>query len=85
MADLLTRREIERLTGIPSNRPIRQRNWLVKQGIHCVLNDAHEVVVAWSWVDAAALPKEFLSRYIAKLTPKDEPDDIGMKLSALNG
>ncbi len=81
MADLLSRKEVERLTGITGSS-IRQRNFLTKQGIHCVLNDAGEVIVWRAWVDAAALPKDFMNRYIPKL-PNDEPEDIGMKLSAL--
>jgi hypothetical protein len=83
MPDLLTRREIEQLTGIVGSS-IRQRNRLQKQGIHYVMNDAGEVVVWRKWVDIAALPPELLKRYIP-LPANDEPDDIGMKLSALNG
>jgi hypothetical protein len=85
MADLLTIKEVEQLTGIPASKPIRQRNRLMKQGIHCVINDAHQVIVWRSWVDQAALPKESRARYLSKLHDNDEPDDIGMKLSALNG
>jgi hypothetical protein len=85
VSDLLSAKEIERLTGIASSSPIRHRNMLNKQGIHCVINDQHQVVVWRSWVDAAALPKEFLSKYIAKLSANEDQDDIGMKLEALNG
>ncbi len=80
MADILSRREIEQITGIAADHPIRQRNRLLKQGIYCVLNDCHEVVVWRSWVDAAALPKEFLSKYIQKLAVNDDEDDIGLNL-----
>jgi hypothetical protein len=82
MPDLLTRREIEQITGIVGS-PVRQRNWLKKSGIHCILNSAHEVVVWRAWVDIAALPPELLKRYIPQLPANDDDDDIGMKLHRL--
>lgn len=85
MADLLTVAEIEQITGIPGDHPVKQRNRLVKAGIHCFINDAREVVVFKAWVDAAALPQELLNRYIAKLPANDDEEDIGMNLEALNG
>jgi hypothetical protein len=83
MADLLSRKEIEQITGIVGS-PVRQRNWLIKNGIHCKLNDAHQVIVWREWVVLAALPPDLLKRYIPKLTAEDK-DDIGMNLEALNG
>lgn len=79
MADLLTRREIEQITGIVGS-PVRQRNWLIKHGIHCILNDAHQVVVWRAWVDIAALPPDLLRRYIPQLPANDDEDDIGLDL-----
>ncbi|MES2626048.1 MAG: hypothetical protein V4628_12270 [Pseudomonadota bacterium] len=85
MADLLSHKEIERITGIPGDHPVKQRNKLNKAGIHCFINDARELVVFKSWVDAAALPQELLNRYIAKLPANDSDEDIGMNLEALSG
>jgi hypothetical protein len=84
MADLLTRKEIEQITGIVGS-PIRQRNWLKKSGIHCILNEAHQVVVWRAWVDIAALPPELLKRYIPQLPANDDDEDIGLNFEALNG
>jgi hypothetical protein len=83
VADLLTRREIEQITGIVGS-PVRQRNWLRKEGIPCKVNCAGEVIVWRKWMDLAGLPPDLLRRYIPLPANEDE-DDIGMKLGALNG
>jgi hypothetical protein len=85
MSNLLTAKEIEKITGIPGGHPLKQRNRLIKAGIHCFINDAREVVVFQAWVDAAALPEELLKRYISKISANDDDEDIGMNLGALNG
>jgi hypothetical protein len=82
MPDLLTRREIEQITGIVGSA-VRQRNWLKKSGIPFRVNAAGEVVIWREWMVLAGLPPELLARYIPKLTNEDE-DDIGMKLGALH-
>ena len=70
----LTAKEIEKITGIKGHHPIRQRNILLKAGIHCFVNEMQEVVVFESWVDAAALPQEILGRLISELKGEDEEE-----------
>jgi hypothetical protein len=80
-ADLLTRREIEQITGIVGS-PVRQRNWLKKSGIPFKVNDAGEVVIWREWMVIAGLPPDLLRRYLPQLQASDD-EDIGMKLDAL--
>ena len=80
----LTQADIERITGVPSDQYIRQRNRLRKLGIKCDTNARREVVCFWSWVAAAALPEQSPGRYIQPSPANDEPEDIGMNLGALS-
>jgi hypothetical protein len=78
MADILSRREIEQITGIVGS-PVKQRNWLKKSGIPFRVNAVGEVVIWREWMVLAGLPPDLLRRYIPKLTNDDE-DDIGINL-----
>lgn len=76
--------DIENITGITGEHPVRQRNRLRKWGIRAEVNAKREVVCFWSWVAAAGLPTSAGPQYLQEPSANDD-DDIGMNLGALDG